>query len=103
MTSHDDRSNVGVISLDEALRAAIRDSIHGEMPSPDIRESLLRAAAECEKMHVAARRAAVERQLKPARQESSNICLDWSARSSTISPATVLLLHAQILNLRVVQ
>jgi len=103
MTSRDDRLNVDVRGLDEALCAAIRYSVHGETPSPEVRESLLRAAAEREKVHMATRQSAVERQLKPVHPESSDIYLDWSARSATISPATVLLLHAQILNLRVVQ
>ncbi len=103
MISRDDRLNVDADSLDATLSAAIRDSVRGETPSPGVRQALLRAAAERQRLHSTAGHALAPLPSKQARTESAESWRDWSARSATISPATALLLHARILNLRMVQ
>lgn len=85
--------------LDQVLTAAFRDGVGAERPSARVRESLLRAAAERQHARLEARRT---NDAWP-RIESSEITRDWSTRSVTISPSTVLVLHAQVLSLRVVQ
>jgi hypothetical protein len=103
MTSREDRLNIDASSLDATLCAAIRDSVRGETPSPGVREALLRAAAERQRRHSTAGHALAALSSKPSRAESADAWRDWSARSVTISPATALLVHARILNLRMVQ
>ena len=90
-------------SLDETVSTALRESVGSLQPSPEVRESLLHAAAERQREQRAARRAAYQQQIVPTYQDAAEKCRDWSARSVTISPSTVLMLHARILDLRVVQ
>ena len=95
MTSRE-RPNVAGDGLGDLLRTALKDGVRAVTPSAGARGALLRAAAERQ-------RAALPYLFEPARRQWDDEWRSWEARTATESPAAVLLLHARLIALRLVQ
>ena len=95
MTSHE-RPNVAGDGFGDLLRTALKDGVRAVTPSAGVRESLLRAAAERQR---ALRPSAFEQ----ARHGRDDEWRSWEVCTVTESPAAVLLLHARLIALRLVQ
>ncbi len=99
------RDRLGEVAddLDTRLRAALNEAVRTQEPSAGVREALLRAAADEAQRRAKVMRAHAERPAAYRSDAHADMWRDWNSQITVDSPTRVLMFHAQLLNLRVVQ